>query len=155
MARFLNEIDIEAAPEAVFDELSDLRNEMRWSAKMRSVELMTGEPIAVGSRLRARWAGSPTNTVVYLVHDRPARWVTESRSWLLTVTVSLSVTATPTGSRLTSEWHLQPRGPVRLLGPVLARTFDRQVAQSMRAAKEHVETRRRPTAPDAAHGLHR
>ena len=56
IVEFRNEIEIEAPPEAVFDELSDQRREMRWSAKMRSVELLSGEPIGVGSRLRARWA---------------------------------------------------------------------------------------------------
>ena len=42
-----DEIEIHASPEAVFDELSDQRHEMRWSPKMRSVESISGEPIRV------------------------------------------------------------------------------------------------------------
>lgn len=139
MVQFRNEIVIQASPEAVFDEMSDLRNEMRWQPKMRSVELLSEEPISVGSRLRARWAGSPINDVVYCEYERPVRWRTEYSSPLMRVDVLLEVTPTTTGSRLTSTWDMQPRGPLRLLSPLLQRVFNQTVADSMRSAKRHVE----------------
>ena len=139
MVQFRNEIDIEAPAATVFDELSDLRHEMRWSPQMRSVELLTGEPIKVGSRLRARWAGSPMNDVRYLEYQRPARWVTESTSWMLRVIVDLAVEPAGQASRLISTWTIHPRGPFRLMAPVLKRTFNREVSASMRSAKAHVE----------------
>ncbi|HVF04292.1 MAG TPA: SRPBCC family protein [Frankiaceae bacterium] len=139
MVTFRNEIDIDASPEAVFDELSDVRHEQRWSDKLKSVELLTPEPIGVGSRVRAKWSGAPENDVVYREFDRPRRWVTESRSWMLVVEVDLQVEPSATGSRLLSTWSLKPRGPVRLLTPVLKKAFDKDVAANMRAAKAHVE----------------
>ena len=54
-----NQIDIEASPEAVFDELSDVRHEQRWSDKLTSVELLTPEPVGLGSRLRAKCVRRP------------------------------------------------------------------------------------------------
>ena len=139
MVTFRNEIDIEASPEAVFDELSDVRHEQRWSDKLTAVELLTPEPIGVGSRVRAKWSGAPVNDLVYRVYHRPHRWVTESRSWMLVVEVELQVEPTATGSRLLSTWRLRPRGPVRLLTPVLKKAFDKDVAENMRSAKAHVE----------------
>lgn len=144
MATFRNRIDIEASPEVVFDELSDVRHEQRWSDKLTSVELLTPEPIGVGSRLRAKWSGAPENEVVYRQYDRPRRWLTESRSWMLVVEVLLEVEPTATGSRLLSTWTLTPRGPVRLLTPLLKKAFDRDVAVNMRSAKAHVEGLVRP-----------
>ena len=102
MVTFHNQVDIEASPEAVFDELSDVRHEQRWSDKLKSVELLTPGPIEVGSRLRAKWSGAPENEVVYREYDRPRRWTTESRSWMLVVEVLLEVEPTATGSRLLS-----------------------------------------------------
>lgn len=140
MVQFRNEIDIDAPVPAVFDELSDVRNEMRWSPQMRSVELITDEPIRVGSHLRAQWAGSPMNDVVYLEHQRPERWVTESTSWMLRVVVDLEIKPVGRSSRLISTWTINPRGPFRLMGPVFKRIFNKEVQASMRSAKVHVES---------------
>ena len=139
MVTFRNQIDIEASPEAVFDELSDVRHEQRWSDKLTSIELLTPEPIQVGSRLRAKWSGAPENELVYRQFDRPFQWVTESRSWMLSVEVLLELEPTATGSRLLSTWTLKPRGPLRLLSPMLKRAFNKDVAANMISAKAHVE----------------
>ena len=139
MVEFRNQIDIQAAPELVFDELSDVRHEQRWSDKLRSIELLTPEPVGVGSRLRATWSGAPVNDVVYREYERPVRWRTESTSWLMTVEVLLEVAPTSSGSRLFSTWNLHPRGALRVLSPVLGRAFNQDVGQNMRSAKQHVE----------------
>ena len=140
MAVLRNTIDVEVPPEVVFAELSDLRNEMRWSPKMRSVELLTGEPIGVGSQLRAQWAGSPVNKVVVTSFESPRRWVTEYRSWMLFVEVTMEITPTPAGSHVASTWKLRARGPFRPLTPMLARALQADVAASMRSAKTHLES---------------
>ena len=87
----------------------------------------------------ARCSLQLTNEVVYREYDRPRRWTTESRSWMLEVEVLLEVEPTTTGSRLLSTWTLKPRGPVRLLTPMLKKAFDKDVAENMRSAKAHVE----------------
>jgi hypothetical protein len=79
----LNEIEILATPEAVFDELSDQRDEMGWSPTMASVELLSGEPITVGSRLRCRWTGTSDNEAVDTDYARPHRWAMQFTSRLL------------------------------------------------------------------------
>jgi uncharacterized protein YndB with AHSA1/START domain len=139
MARFRNEIEILASPEAVFDELSDQRNEMRWSPTMESVELLSGEPITVGSRLRARWAGTPDNEVVYTEYARPRRWAMRFTSWLMVAETAGDLTPTATGTRLVSTWNMRLRGPLRPFSGLAARGIRKQVLESIRSAKAHVE----------------
>jgi hypothetical protein len=139
MARFQNEIEILAPAEVVFDELSDQRNEIRWSPKMKSVELLTGEPVAVGSRLRARWAGTPDNDVVYTEYVRPTRWAMRFTSWLMVAQTAGDLGPTANGTRLVSTWDMRLRGPLRPLSALVARGIRNQVLDSIRSAKDHVE----------------
>lgn len=139
MVSFRNEIEIGAPPEEVFDELSDQRHEMRWSPKMRSVELLTGEPIGVGSRLRARWAGTPRNTVVYTDYARPRRWAMRFSSWLMVAETSGELAPSGAGTRLVSTWHMRLRGSSAPLTGVVASTITKDVAASISRAKAHVE----------------
>ena len=96
MATLTNRITIDAPVEAAFAELSDIRNEQRWNPTMESVELLTPEPIGVGSRLRAKWARSPEAEVEYTEFDAPRLWVTRSTAGPLTIIVRLELT--PSGS---------------------------------------------------------
>jgi Polyketide cyclase / dehydrase and lipid transport len=50
MAVLENSADIAVPPQHVFDYLSDLRNEAEWNPAIRSVHLLTGDPIGIGSR---------------------------------------------------------------------------------------------------------
>jgi hypothetical protein len=139
MVIFTNEVEIDATPHSVFDELSDQRHELRWSPKMRSVELLDGEPIRVGSRLRARWAGTPPNTVVYTEYERPRRWAMRFTSWLMIVETSCDLLPVGEATRLVSTWHMHLRGPLAPLSGVVARGISKDVAESIRCAKAHVE----------------
>ena len=133
-------IDIDAAPEVVFDALADQRNEMSWSERIREVEMLTPEPVGVGSRFRARWAGSPANTITYTTYERPNRWTAESRSWMLDLNLSLTVEPNGSGSRFASQWDFALHGPLRLLTPVLVAAFQRDVWKSIQSAKDYVES---------------
>jgi hypothetical protein len=139
MVQFQNEIEIHASPDVVFDELSDQRHEMRWSPKMRSVELLSGEPIGVGSRLRARWAGTPGSDVVYIEYTRPRRWAMRFTSWLMVAETAGDLSPTTTGTRLISTWNMHLRGPLRPLSGLVARGLRQEVAESIHLARNHVE----------------
>ena len=139
MVQFQNEIEIHASPDVVFDELSDQRHEMRWSPKMRSVELLSGEPITVGSRLRAQWAGTPGNDVVYTEYARPKRWAMRFSSWMMVAETAGELSPTTTGTRLVSTWNMRLRGPLRPFSAIVARSLNQEVAESIRLAKRHVE----------------
>jgi hypothetical protein len=135
-----NSVDIALPPPQVFDYLSDLRNEREWNPKIRSVQLLTGEPIGVGTRYRARWVGSPDNTVEYTVFDRPHEWASVADSKMLTIRFAARVRAIDGGSRLRVRMELAPHGPMRLLDPVLGWLMQRKEGENMRLIRQKVES---------------
>ena len=137
------EIDIDAPADVVFDELADQRNELRWSRDIREVELLSPEPVGVGSRYRARWAKAPASTITYVSYERPHRWAAEIRSWMLDIDQTLTVEPREGGSHFTSQWDFTLHGPFTLFAPMLTRAFKKDVWDSIQRAKAHVESRRR------------
>ena len=67
-------IVIQSPPARVFDFCADLRNELIWNPNAKHVELLTDEPIGVGTRFRARWTNAGEVTVEMIEFDRPRRW---------------------------------------------------------------------------------
>ncbi|MGP3912529.1 SRPBCC family protein [Nonomuraea sp. 10N515B] len=135
-----NSVDIALPPAKVFDYLSDLRNEKEWNPKMRSVRLLTGEPIGPGSRYQARWAGSPDNIVEYTRFDRPHEWASVAESKMMTVRFSARVTPAPAGAHLAVRMELVPHGPMRLLQPILRHWMQAQEVDNMRYIKTAMES---------------
>jgi hypothetical protein len=135
-----NSVDIAVPPQRAFDYLSDLRNEAEWNPKMRSVQLLTGDPVGTGSTYRARWAGSPDTVVEYIRFERPGEWASVGRSNMMTIRFSARVIPIPSGSRLAVRMELIPRGPARLLQPLLGRRMQDQELDNMRAIKNTVES---------------
>lgn len=135
-----NSVDIALPPPQVFDYLSDMRNERDWNPKLRKVELLTGEPIGVGSTYRARWAGSPDNTVEYTIFDRPREWASVAASKMLTIHFTARVEAADGGSRLEVRMELAAHGPMRLLEPILGRLMQKTEVENMRLIKEKMES---------------
>jgi uncharacterized protein YndB with AHSA1/START domain len=132
-------VDIARPPQQVFDYLSDLRNERDWNPTLRSVQLLTGEPIGVGSRFRARWAGSSDNTVEYTRYDRPHDWASAAVSRLMDINFSARVTPSRAGSHLEVRMELIPHGAAKLLQPILRRRMRAQETANMARIKSTME----------------
>jgi hypothetical protein len=135
-----NSADIAVPPQQVFDYLSDLRNEAEWNPKIRSVHLLTGDPVGSGSQYRARWAGSPDVIVEYTRYERPGQWASVADSKMMTIRFTARVTPVPSGSHLTVRMELIPRGPARLLQPLLRRRMQGRELDNMRAIKNTMES---------------
>ena len=135
-----NSVDIAVPPQEAFDYLSDLRNEAGWNPRMRSVRLLTPGPVATGSRYQARWAGGPDTVVEYTRFDRPDGWASTGHSGMMTIRFSARVASAPPGSRLTVRMELIPRGPARLLQPLLRRRMQGVELDNMRRIKAALES---------------
>jgi len=135
-----NSVDIAVPPQEAFDYLSDLRNEAEWNPRMRSVRLLTAGPVGTESRYQARWAGGPDTVVEYTRFDRPDGWASTGRSGMMTIRFSARVELVPPGSRLTVRMELIPRGPARLLQPLLRRRMQGVELDNMRSIKTTLES---------------
>ena len=65
MAHVTGSVRIAAPLERVFDTVADSRNEPSFNTAMTEVELLTPEPIGLGTRFRARMGNAGMNTVSY------------------------------------------------------------------------------------------
>ena len=135
-----NSVEIAVPPQQAFDYLSDLRNEAEWNPGVRSVRLLTGDPVRIGSRYVARWAGGPETVVEYTRFDPPAEWASVGRSPMMTIRFSARVASIPSGSRVAVRMELIPRGPARLLQPLLRRRMQTRELDNMRSIKIQMES---------------
>ena len=133
MARVSGEILINRPVEVVFDYVADQRNELAYNPRMVRSEKITDGPIGVGTRFRAT-ARSGRRAMEMLIeiteYDRPRRL--GSRTTMSSVDVNGGLTFEPADgeTRMSWSWEVSPRGPLRLLGPLVASLGRRQEKRS-------------------------
>ena len=129
MARVSGEILINRPVEQVFDYAAAQRNEPIYNPRMLRSEKITDGPIGVGTRFRAT-ARSGRRLVEMLIeiteYDRARRL--GSRTTMSSVDVNGGLTFEPVdgATRMSWSWEVSPKGPLRLLGPLVARLGRRQ-----------------------------
>ena len=131
MVRVAGETRVGRPPEVVFDFVADERN--LYDPQIQHAELLTGEPVGVGSRFRSVGTtfGRPVEMIVEITdHQRPGRLATTTRlSWM---DIDSTLTFEPEGSASTRmRWisDLRPHGPLRILAPLLALVGRQQTAR--------------------------
>ena len=135
-----NAVELAADSVAVFDYMTDLRNEPRWNPQMRRVEKITDGDVGRGTRFRVEFGrGVGEALVEHTVFDRPRSWSSISRSRLLDVESANRVDAVPGGCRLVIGTQLFPHGPLRLATPLLRRWMHVTWARDLETVKAQVE----------------
>ena len=129
MARVTGEILINRPVEMVFDYVADQRNEPIYNPKLLRSEKITDGPIGVGTRFRAS-ARSGRRVVKMLteITEYDRTWRLGSRTTMSSVDVNGGLTFEPVdgATRMSWSWEVGPKGPLRLLGPLVARLGRRQ-----------------------------
>lgn len=119
MARIDGEIVIERPVEEVFDFVADERNEPRYNARMLRVDLVSEEPIGVGSRFRAELKTGPGRTmpmnIEFTRFDRPRRLASFTHSSMMETTGALTFEPQARGTLMRWSWDVRPHGTLRLI----------------------------------------
>ncbi|MEE9095362.1 SRPBCC family protein [Pseudarthrobacter phenanthrenivorans] len=136
MAHAENEITISRSPEDVYAFLADGLNNRKWRAGVQSISLKSGAAGAVGSVYRQTLSGpggraidgdyeittaEPGRLLAFQVVAGPARPSGEYHFGQL-----------PEGTRVRFTLDLQPKGLMKIMGPMVQRTMDAEVAQLAR-----------------------
>ena len=138
--KLVNSILIHQSVEEVFDYCSDLENELKWNPDgLLSLEALTPKPIGVGTKFLALWKGSPPMTCEYTRIKRPVDWEIYASAKGMDVAFRGEVTKQGSGAQLTITMILIPQGFLRLLSPVLRRSFQRGEEKNLASIKAHME----------------
>jgi hypothetical protein len=150
VARINGVVVVERPVEEVFDFVADPRNEPLYNPAMARVELLTPEPVGIGSRSRAelrslgRTVEVTTELTAYerptLLGSRHRSAIPSSRSALHTHG-TLSFEPVAGGTRMRWNWELEPRGTYRLLEPLIAILGNRMERRIWAEMKRRLEDR--------------
>ena len=128
----------------VFAVLTDVGNAARWSSALEE-ELLTPGPLRVGSRRRAvvpRVAGRTMENEMELTELVADRRLAMRGVAGFPFPVRMLAELEPAGGGAVLRWTtwLEPRGPARLLGPVLAATYKRSFSKDLARLKSMMES---------------
>lgn len=108
-------------PEQVFDFLADFENEPAWNPECISVAKTSSGPIATGATYVGRMRKIGTVQMTLESHEPPRRFVTSERSRMATGRFEFRLMPSADGTRVEVDARLSPRGPFRLLQPLMRR----------------------------------
>jgi len=142
VARVQGEIVIERPVEVVFDYVADQRNEPTYNPRMLRSEKLTDGPVDVGTRFRAvvRSGQRPIDMLIEVTeHKRPTRF--GSRTTMSSADIEGGLTFVPVagGTWMTWSWEISPKGPLRLLTPLVVRLGRRQEKTCWTGLKQYLE----------------
>jgi uncharacterized protein YndB with AHSA1/START domain len=139
MAVIENSVEIARPVEAVFDFVVDFTNELKWNPAVKFIEKLTDAPAGQGTRYRAQWAGSPIIEAECTRAERPTH-VTLVNGGPISVTLDLSISPIPGGSRMDAHFDATPHGFMRLLFPIFLIILCRQEQANMAHLKAYLES---------------
>ena len=135
------EVRIEAPPEAVFDYLADARNEPHWLPGAKRVMKATDGPVDLRTRFEGEYARAGRVALELVEFERPRRLTFRAKARLVEFDDVVELTPDGSGTRLTARMVAQPRGVMRLLSPMMAKTMRQQFAANWTHLRDALEQR--------------
>jgi hypothetical protein len=120
---------IDHPPEDVFDYIADVRNELRWQKDLKRVEKVTEGPVGDGTVFETEYGlfGEMRLTLEDVSRPHHLVFVGEGpRMWMRFV---LDAAPREGGSRVSFDVDMRPRGPIKLLAPLLRFGLPRELAK--------------------------
>jgi hypothetical protein len=130
----------------VFDFAADERNEPEYNPEMTLAEMVTQGPIGVGSKFHCVMTGARAAdmTIEYTEFDRPRRLA--STAHLSSIDINGTLLFEPQGqsTKMKWLWNIEPRGFMKLLGPIVRRMGERQELANWTGMKKVIEAQSQP-----------
>ena len=108
-------------PERVFDFLADFENEPAWNPECISVTKTSPGPVATGATYVGRMRKIGAVQMTLDSHEPHRRFVTSERSRMATGRFEFRLMPHADGTHVEVDARLTPRGPFRLLQPLMRR----------------------------------
>ena len=133
------EITLQQPPERAYEFFVDFPNEPAWNPECLKVEKTSAGPVRVGTTYagKMRRVGQIKTEIVAL--DRPHSFSTVERSRGAEGTFEFRFTPHDGGTRMQVSVRLQPRGPMRLLEPLMRRLVPKMLADLRENARRGID----------------
>ena len=139
MAHIRGNIRIAAQAERVFDTVADSRLEPSFNPAMTAVELLTPEPIGLGTRFRARMGNGMDMLVELTEFDRPSRLGSRTTSSMMETSGTLTCTGEAGSTLLSWDWQVRPKGWFRVTAPLVGLLGHRMERKIWTGLKQKLE----------------
>ena len=133
------EANLEQRPEEAFDFFVDFRNEPDWNPDCLVVEKTSEGPIGVGTTFSGKMKRVGRSESEIVAFERPARCSVVDRSRGAEGTFDFRFTPRNGGTHVSVVMRMQPRGPMRLLEPLMGRMVKRMLAELPRKMREGID----------------
>lgn len=143
MARIEGEITIDRPVEVVFDYVADQTNEPLYNPSMVRAEKVTAGPIGNGTRFRSamRSVGRTAEMLIECTgYDRPRLLTSTTTMRQADFSYALRFDPVEEGTRMRWSGEVRPKGPFRLLGPLITWVGVRQEKRIWASLKERLES---------------
>jgi uncharacterized protein YndB with AHSA1/START domain len=146
MANITGSIRIAATPERVFDAVADSRLEPSFNPAMGEVELLSPEPIGLGTRFRARMANTGAEMLIELTaFDPPRQLASRTTSSMMETTGTLTCIGDDGSTLLSWDWQVHPKGRYRLMSPFVGLFGHRMERKIWTGLKHKIEAEALPS----------
>jgi carbon monoxide dehydrogenase subunit G len=132
-------------PETVFDFLADFENEPAWNPACISVTKTSPGPVASGATYVGRMRKIGTVQMTLDSHEPHRRFVTSERSRMATGRFEFRLTPHADGTQVEVDARITPRGPFRLLQPLMRRELTTFLARLPEWIRTGLESAPKPT----------
>lgn len=124
------EASIRRSVEDVFDYVADPRNEPRWLPGAKAVTMTSGGEVAQGSTFVGEYERAGRVELEIVEFERPSRVTFRAHSRIVDFDDAVHLTSVDDVTHLEAEMTAEPRGPMRLAGPLMGRTMRKQFASN-------------------------
>lgn len=115
--------------EEAFEFFIDFRNEPAWNPDCLLDEKTSDGPIGLGTTFDGKMKRVGPNKAEIVACDRPDRCTVIERSRVGAGTFDLRLAPTDRGTRTEVTMQIKPKGPMRLLKPLMAKMLGKMVAE--------------------------
>jgi len=124
----------------VFDLLADARNESRWNPNVVRIDKLSDGPPRRGSSFAGTYRRGGRMAFTIADYERPSRLVFRGGGRQTAVTATVRVSASRSGTTVAMRADMCPRGPLRLLEPLVRSRVERQYADVIARFRAFVTT---------------
>jgi uncharacterized protein YndB with AHSA1/START domain len=121
-------VTLRQPPEQAFDFFADFPHEPDWNPECLRVDKTSDGPVGVGTTYTGRMRRVGQIKTEIVTFDRPNSFATVERSRGAEGAFEFRFTPDDGGTRVEVTMRLQPRGPMRLLEPLMRRMVPKMVA---------------------------